>query len=317
MIPDNQNSNKDNTSRRTFIRNVGKTVLSITVVGIVVGSPQIARACGEGVSDSNCGNNYDADNNCGVSSDSDNNCGTNSQQSNDMNCGNASSGGVATGGPNGTDQDEACTPSSSDSDSNCSIAQVPVGGVDEDQSCNTGGSDTDQSCGDCDDNHNTDEHCGQTTTGTTVDSDDLCGHQHWLGGSQDQACSATVNDVGCGTHKTEYGGQWNDPDQNCTSTNPIDMNCSSAVMDSNCGEASNPSTTSPDENCNNSSDHDEACSRYDKDQSCGMNYSKDEACGTTTIKWVSDPVDADENCGKIATDPDSASSTTACIQGGG
>jgi hypothetical protein len=228
MQPDHNNQNdKRQASRRSFIKRIGNTVFSVTFVGCVAMSPKIAYACGEGVSDSTCGNNYDGDENCGNSGDSDNNCGTMTQQSGDMNCGNASSGGGTTGGPNGTDQDEACTPSVSDSDNNCSIAQVPVGGVDEDQSCNTGGSDTDQSCGDCDDNHNSDEHCGQTITGSTADPDDLCGHQHWWGGSQDQACSATVNDVGCGTHKTEYGGQWNDPDQSCTSTNPIDMNCSS------------------------------------------------------------------------------------------
>jgi hypothetical protein len=47
-LPDNQIQDADQTSRRKFIRKIGKTILSVSVVGFVVGSPQIARACGEG-----------------------------------------------------------------------------------------------------------------------------------------------------------------------------------------------------------------------------------------------------------------------------
>jgi hypothetical protein len=315
----NITSTTDQTSRRAFVRQIGKTILSITVVGWVGTATKKALACGEGISDSTCGNNYNSDGNCGVSKDPDNNCGIASYNSNDLNCGKSSSGGMPTGGPNGADRDEACMPASSDSDTNCSIAQIPVGGSDVDQSCNADGSDTDQSCGDCDDNHQSDEHCGEPIMGSTIDPDDLCGHQHVASGTTDHVCSATVNDVGCGMHITEYGGTWKDTDQNCTSVNPVDMNCSSAILDSNCGIKSNPSTTSPDENCS-MVDRDEACSRYDKDESCGSGSSRvsnavDEACGTTTIAGWFDPVDNDNNCGTI--DPDNSSSTTTCPQGGG
>jgi hypothetical protein len=275
------------------------------------------------VSDSNCGSNWfggPSDANCGIGKDPDNNCGTWNSSSNDGNCGKPSSGGVSTGGPNGTDQDEACT--TSVVDNNCSINQVPNNGAgaDVDGSCGNVYMNPDESCGDCDDNHQSDEHCGKPIAGGK-DPDDLCGHQHYteiFGESQDGVCSTTESDAGCGAHTTQYGGTWVDPDQHCSGTTgaSADRNCSTLSNDDTCAALSNPSTTSPDENCS-LSDSDDACSRYDKDESCSMNYSKDDACGTTTIKWVSDPIDDDENCGRTASDPDSASSTTVCPLGGG
>jgi hypothetical protein len=178
----------------------------------------------------------------------------------------------------------------------------------------------DESCGDCDDNHNTDEHCGQTTTGNTVDPDDLCGHQHWtetFGESQDGVCSTTESDVGCGAHTTEYGGTWSDPDQHCSGTTGTnaDRNCSTLSKDDTCAALSNPSTTSPDECCGGVNDLDEACSRYDKDESCGNKNTRDEACGTTPVSVLS-YTDIDNHCGKSG-DPDDSASTTTCPLGGG
>jgi hypothetical protein len=208
MQPDhNSQNNKEQTSRRSFIKRIGNAVFSVTVVGWIAMSPKIAYACGEGVSDSNCGSNWfggSSDANCGIGEDPDNNCGTWNSSSNDGNCGNPSSGGVSTGGPNGTDQDEACT--TSVVDSNCSINQVPNNGTgaDVDESCGNVYMNPDESCGDCDDNHQSDEHCGKPMAGGK-DPDDLCGHQHYteiFGESQDGVCSTTESDAGCGAHTT-------------------------------------------------------------------------------------------------------------------
>jgi hypothetical protein len=275
---ENRATEMDKTSRRAFVRSIGKAMLSISVVGWVSTSAKMTlAACGEGVSDSACGSNYGSDGNCGMSDDPDNNCGLKYYNSGDFNCGKPSSGGVPTGGPNGTDRDEACMPAVSDSDNNCSIAQVPVGSYDIDESCNNNkdSSDMDQSCGDCDDNHQSDEHCGIPITTSTIDPDDLCGHQHAFSGSQDQACSTSVRDVGCGRHTTVYGGKWIDPDQSCSGST-VDMNCATMATDTNCGKASNPSTTSPDERCGSTGNPDVACSRYDKDESCGIAVGLDE-----------------------------------------
>ena len=324
---ENDVSGVEKTSRRTFVRKVGKTLLSLTVVGSVATFPKMALACGEGTSDSNCGGWWTTDANCGVSGDRDESCGTwMGSPTTDANCGKSTTGG-GTGGPNGTDMDEAC--STSVNDENCSIAQIPnngTAGPDVDESCGKWfvTHNPDQSCGDCDDNHQSDEHCGQQLPRGGIDPDDLCGHQSMIGGTPDAACSATVQDVGCGTHTTHYGGTWTDTDQSCAGpTGPdADRNCAALTNDSTCGDPSNPSTTSPDENCS-TTDMDEACSRYDKDESCGVGNTPDEACGKMWIgtwgigSWHHDP---DNNCGKNykgVIDPDDSESETTCIQGGG
>jgi len=306
-------------TRRRFIRKVGAGLVSITVVDLLFGI-RPAFACGEGISDATCGGSaYNADENCGVSGDSDNNCGTNAQNSNDMSCGKSTSGYATAVPPNGTDSDEACMSASSDSDSNCGISYNPTPNVDVDNSCNTGGGDTDQSCGDCNDNHQTDNHCGEQLTGGGTDSDELCGHQHLLGqGTTDSVCNANVPDVGCGTHSNDYSPllDWTDEDEYCSTTNE-DRNCSATTSDSTCGASHSPSSTSPDENCS-ATDADEPCSLYDRDESCG-NGNADEACGITTVQTpvgiTMNITDNDANC-THPNDPDD-SGGFPCPLGGG
>ncbi|MEN6405350.1 MAG: hypothetical protein ABFC77_02650 [Thermoguttaceae bacterium] len=286
-------------SRRTFIRRVGKSIIAISVVDILFGHPSPAFACGEGACDASCGTSYSADENCGVNNDPDNNCGMLPQQSNDANCGKPSVS------PSNTDTDQTCVPESSDSDANCSIAQMPSNGLDVDESCNNQGGDPDQSCGDCNDNHQTDEHCNQGG-----DPDDLCGHQSLYGWmNTDGACSASVPDVGCGDHSTSYGSA-GDTDQHCVGGN-TDMNCSlSGIEDTNCNAAANPSTSSPDEHCSQL-DYDQACNMYDKDQSCGsaaFDNPADQACGQTIVEGIGGGTwtDTDNHCNPGGGDPDNS-----------
>jgi len=68
-LANSQTTKKDDskgqkTSRRAFVRQVGKHLLLITVVGWVATSSKTAFACGEGVSDSTCGKNHSSDATC-------------------------------------------------------------------------------------------------------------------------------------------------------------------------------------------------------------------------------------------------------------
>lgn len=265
-------------SRREFFRDVGGAAFAILLVDIADNSLRSAYAqdgCGTGTSDANC----------------------NVSGAPDQNCGQAASAGFNTGGPAGTDRDEAC--SLTDNDGNCSIAQLPKANdnKDPDQNCAKMSEDADQSCGDCDDNHEADERCGKSPPGGGMkDADELCGHESGVGLDTDDVCSATDVDSGCGKHSTTYGGlPNNDVDQHCVVPN-ADLNCSSLDADNNCNMKTFPSTTSPDENCGQPSgggiDSDEACSHYDMDESCS-GTSEDEACG----KWPGILVnDADQCC---------------------
>ncbi len=301
MSADHENRKTQATSRREFVRRAGKAILAITVVDVVAGYPRdaLAAGCFENPPDANCGETEN-DGHCGLAGDADQACGTISL---DANCGNSTASGT-TAGPDGTDQDEACAANCADN--NCGIAQLPNSGVDTDvdESCALPAGSGDQSCGDCDDNHETDEHCN-----VNGDTDELCGHQHGdfiiNGGiTTDDCCSATVPDAGCGTHTTEYGNTDADIDQHCGDPNP-DMDCSKhpSGADANCNATSNPSTTSPDEHCG-VNDPDDACSHYDADESC-VSGPKDDACGMTTIEGLPDPKDNDDHCG-VAGDPDNS-----------
>ncbi len=248
--------------------------------------------CGNGNKDAHCGGydngSFDKDDNCNKEAatyDKDNSCYS---------------------GGNHANTDNSCELNSTDA--NCYIRQA-VNSNDHDETCST--THPDNSCGDCDDNHDTDEHCA-----VNGDPDGLCGHQHgdvpfYNGGvSTDQNCSATSVDGGCGTHTTSYGNTDTDIDESCTATIPSsDANCSNLTSDSTCGSTrANPSTTSPDEKCGNVvngvKDDDGACGHYDADESCG-NGNVDSACGKTNIEGLPDPVDPDGNCG-INGDPDNS-----------
>ncbi len=171
-------------------------------------------------------------------------------------------------------------------DDNCGITQLPNPEKDHDQQCAAPlytGTDPDQSCGDCDDIHDSDQHCSKPLPNGSADPDELCGHQHNATSNEDDNCSATVSDAGCGTHKTKYNvpGTSNDTDEHCVGQN-TDMNCSNSTEDATCNTKTFPSTTSPDENCRagteGTQDKDEACSHYDQDESCNVLHT-DEACG--------------------------------------
>ncbi|QDV52351.1 hypothetical protein [Gimesia fumaroli] len=260
---DVSNSDDDTLSRRRFIRKVGGATFAITLFDIADFSMNVAAAagCGSGTSDAACN--------------------TGSPATPDSNCGQTASPGFNTSGPNGMDHDEAC--SATDNDGNCQMSQLPNAGNEVDENCSATSIDADQNCGDCDDHHQTDEHCSKGLATGGTDPDEMCGHQHNIGLAEDQNCSATVTDVGCGVHTTSYGGTDRDTDQHCVGGN-ADMNCaSSAGVDSNCNASTFPSNTSPDERCGTvagaTTDYDAACSHYDADESCSST-STDESCGT-------------------------------------
>lgn len=307
-------------NRRSFIRNVGKTLFSFTVVGFIAGSPlhivaQTDVTCGDGNPDDACkkspvGGGWvrSVDANCGVSKDPDESCestplGTVTDP--DKNCGQPSKGGVPTSGPKGNDTDEHCgeylASGDVDPDDNCSISLMPKPASDPDGSCELIEGAKDNSCGDCDDHHDTDDNCGETLSNGKIDEDELCGHQHAVGGTEDEVCMQKLGkDSGCGVHKAAYSiFAFNDPDQSCgTQFSTVDMNCSakSKATDETCTETpiAMPATTSPDEKCS-LTDHDGQCSRYDQDESCSKT-SKDESCGIVKLTGgiAHDP---DEFCG--------------------
>ena len=196
------------------------------------------------------------------------------------------------------------------------------GMYEDDESCGVA-SDPDNACGDCDDSHDTDQGCGQTASaapGETYDSDELCGHPHIIGGTEDSACNLPSGagvepDRGCGTHDTPYtwGGTFEDPDQSCDTTNPEgefnpDRDCGAEEFDASCGEKPGLYAADPDEDCG-LLDPDDSCGNlaspnsnpaYDKDSSCGLPGdipSHDAACGATAEDSLGGTsIDFDEAC---------------------
>ena len=237
-------------------------------------------------------------------------------------------------------------------DEGCAISSPASGasGKDEDQNCQPSGGlgyDPDDSCGDCDDNHDTDDTCGNSHGGPGGGSerDELCGHQHFgpLGNedancNKDQGGGVTSIDEGCGRHNTSYGGYWTDTDQHCNpaeipgTSATADQNCASQQADAWCGVNRPAYSTSPDEVCGLVNqggglvDRDSACGQsgsiggskaYDMDESC-KTYTPDpvdEACGAKAFGAY----DADENCGRLVpatglTDVDEACGLTGVLQ---
>ncbi len=232
----------------------------------------------------------------------------------------------------GEDRDSSC--GDGEADESCSISSTEGGsGNDVDQNCGTatggGNVDGDNACGDCDDDHDADGSCNQSVGGST-DSDEMCGHAHLPGGGidEDQTCSATTADNGCGNHDTVYN-EVNDPDQHCPdgvtpgTTQDSDQNCTGQVADATC--AANPPAyaSSPDEMCS-STEIDGACGNggsagynpaYDEDASCGgagLGEQSDQSCGSTVYTLEDEDencstADADEGCGGIPIiDPDNS-----------
>lgn len=305
--------NERQRSRREFLRTVGATVFSVALVDVadpaMVADVAFAQsgcstvtpdaACSASNTDEHCGyakpgGGVDKDESCSTSANDescqsantgevDESCSTSNA---DDNCGRPYNGDTKY-----SDVDESCQ--AVNTDENCQIQQVPKPQHDADQHCTATGGDADASCGDCDDTHESDEHCGKPLAGGATDPDDMCGHQHWVTHHEDQVCSATQADVGCGIHTTVYGGTDTDPDQHCTGTN-ADMNCTGKASDANCTPYPNPSTTTPDEGCNTTGDVDSACGHYDADESCG-GAATDEACGLH-FGVIGSNTDTDENC---------------------
>jgi len=257
-LPSNQDSdaNPDQTlgagnDRRRFIRQTGKVIFSVLVLDVLHSTAlaQYDPPCSSTAPDASCSSS-DQDQHCGVSGDVDQSCNSTPAGSPDENCNMTQQSGPTSGGA----------------------------GHDKDQHCGVGGS-ADNCCGDCDDDHDVDGHCGQALpAGGGTDPEELCGHQHYIGVSEDQVCSATVADQGCGNHNGGYGtfGSSDDPDQHCVGGN-TDQHCSASTTDDTCGSHTNPSTTSPDEGCG-VADRDEACGHYDRDQSCNA-VDTDAGCG--------------------------------------
>ena len=252
-----------------------------------------------------------ADDNCGSKAttphDIDQSC---TEKSHDDNCGNDGKSG-----PQGSDADENC--SASATDNNCQTDHKHPYGLDPDESCTSSGTEQDESCGDCDDNHKgcpfeqSDQHCGKPLGGD-IDPDSNCGHQHLYPklapSSEDQVCSLSYSDVGCGVHKTKYGGTWEDDDQSCDPATDSDANCTPpqrgpAEIDGSCDQKANPSTTSPDESCSivGTPATDEACGHYDADENCGEKGDEDQHCGWIEIAGTK-YTEPDESCNEFPPD---------------
>ena len=337
--------------RRQFIRDVGSMLFAVTVIDIAdksyfkgqafaqssgCGAGVVDNACSATTSDANCGftlpggtidpdegcraSPYDADQSCGqIARDVDQACSTTDE---DQNCNKPYSTPGLTDIDNSctsTSLDESCGTGSTDescsstsTDENCSVSRNPPAN-DVDESCTAIGAQADEGCGDCDDNHDPDQHCG-LPAGGAVDPDDLCGHQSFFGVyDSDTACSATQADMGCGTHSAPYTGSvQTDQDAHCVGT-ATDMSCSMQATDANCQASTNPSTTSPDEKCSGT-DVDQACNHYDRDQSCGSaglpggSDLADQACGTYGAIGNADP---DGHCTPPSDPDDSGTANTS------
>jgi hypothetical protein len=264
----------DATSRRTFLRKVGAVAFSALIVDATTDHASASCGCGGGVTDDNCASGV-SDLNCGVPQDH-------------------------------SDTDESCSSSSGWSDENCYIV-LEEGAHDEDENCTAANNHTDNACGDCNDNHDSDEHCA---VGGTSDSDQMCGHQHYnqypMDTDDNCANDTTVTDVGCGYHDNGFGGgsPVTDADDNCYETlEQPDQNCTNQAHDAYC--ETQQYTTSPDESCNVSTQNstDEACMQeFDSDEHCNSGTDSDEHCYDG---WVGH--DSDEHCG-VGGDTDEACS---------
>jgi len=294
-------------TRRDFFRYIGSFLFGATLVDRTARQVLASPPCQyQGDQDDACDSPGDNDQGCGYGN-TDEGC-TNSGwwYNEDQNCAYERVGGK-------DDNDGACGVSN-DEDNACHRRAPGIDNGDEDQSCTqmSGPSlNEDQGCGDCNDNHDKDNNCGESLGGSTVDSDQMCGHAHtspW-GGDADNNCKVSGNpDSGCGSHNGPVGNDWTDPDQGCQS-NPepppadTDLNCTGEASDSKC-EPGAGNTSIPDEHCSGtegSYDRDQACEEFfDEDEVCSAegNTDVDEGCGGEdrsglTSSFQSDP---DQNC---------------------
>jgi len=201
-------------SRRQFIKNIG---------GLVFGLILVDRTARQVVACPQCVNQGDQDDSCNSPGDHD--------------------AGCSKGDPPGEgnyNKDEGCSPS--EPDEACHTKGPGGGEGDKDQHCTDSGSDADAGCGDCNDEHDPDEHCGEPL-GEGTDPDALCGHAH-TGSSVDEDDNCKNhgdNDQGCGTHTGPWGTA-EDTDQGCSPGPPHNS------PDKNCGEI-DPTSTDTDDYC--------------------------------------------------------------------
>lgn len=192
-----------------------------------------------------------------------------------------------------------------------------------DSTCGGTVASTDEACGDCDDHHDKDQNCA-VNMGGTLDTDQMCGHVHFMGMSHDQVCGQAnpampgnvYADAGCGIHSTSYHPnpiQDNDQaaGQMVDGAVHADRNCTTMSSDQTCGTNQPAYGSSPDEHCGRTPyDPDESCgtsgngnNAYDRDQSCGQAgpggappYDADQGCGSGASSWGMGDFDTDNAC---------------------
>jgi len=287
--------------RRGFLLKFGIAGLGITVVDVI--NPQMLLAgCNAPNADDCCGQNGNTDDNCsdgflGLGKNKDEACDIQGATEKDESCGAEINGQI-------------------DPDGNCGIEPGVTGSSDKDDACVEGGSEADASCGDCNDNHQTDDTCGDIIDGS-ADSDELCGHEHagWpTGVDQDDNCQNVGDeDAGCGQHDNIYQGHNNDEDQGCdpNAQQETDAFCTGAETDDTCS-ADVVNSSNPDESCNETTTHaDEGCKEIvDQDGNCGVDNDEDQCCSSEEMLgvtiWDTDnncsETDSDQNCTNDGTD---------------
>lgn len=314
MNADPTSNNENALPRRQFIRKMGTSVFTVTVMNVLHLAPSAYGAqCGGGVTDWSCGPAtygyyylYPAepDQNCNQPdpthpgwTDPDTHC---SATASDASCRPVQ---IPSTGPQA---DEHC--SVNNPDQGCSIAQNTGpgdenGDHDADAHCSAQGSSADSCCGDCEDNHQTDSHCGQAEGGGT-DADELCGHTtgslgvFWV--QPDGACGKSgAVDSSCGAYDLPFSSVTpTDFDNTCGVSGNPDQWCNRLVNpgpDETCARPTNPSSSSPDEYCGTAGSADAACGHYDPDAGCSA-CDPDNGCGwkylINSVQWIIDPDDA-------------------------
>jgi hypothetical protein len=148
--------------------------------------------------------------------------------------------------------------------------------------------------------------------GGALDTDQMCGHVHFVGMSEDQVCNqpnsaqpgSVYADRGCGVHSTAYHpNPITDVDQSAGQivdgvVHP-DANCTTMTTDATCGTNQPAYSSSPDEHCSQSP--------YEADEACGTSgtgasnaYDRDQACRPAGPGGAP-PADVDQGCGAGAT----------------
>jgi hypothetical protein len=226
-------------SRRSFMKVVGSTVFTVTLLDIAGHVSTFAQSggCGGGTPDANCTAAAGPDANCGLGSptlvDEDQHCGGGMLPvDSDGSCSKNT-------GPGGDVSDQACV-ETVDPDNNCN---KPSGGM----------TDSDNAC-----------------SGTSEDAS--CNAQ----ASEDESCSGTSNDEACRGNAPDLG--W-DPDGSCTeAASDADQSCERSdahfdFPDEHCNQLNN-GTIDEDQHCGppviepGVMDEDQSCRPGSSDQSC-------------------------------------------------